>query len=413
MTEAKSFSIPKREIWEAFKHVKANRGAAGVDGQTLESFELRLGPELYKLWNRLSSGSYMPPPVRRVDIPKEGGGTRPLGIPTVGDRVAQEVVRRYLEPLLEPVFHTDSYGYRPKRSAIDAIRTARQRCWRYDWVLDMDIKGFFDNIDHELLLKAVRHHTDCRWVVLYIERWLKAPVMLGDGTLVDRDKGTPQGGVISPLLANLFLHYAFDEWMKREMPHVPFERYADDIICHCRTEGAARDLWRRLEGRLSDCGLQLHPQKTKLAYCKDTNRKQAFPTVSFDFLGYRFQPRLAMWRGGLFGVSFLPAASPKALKAFRRIVRNWGLQRRSDKGLLDLARMFNRQIEGWIAYFRCFYKSALYPTLRLIDAHLHRWVMRKFKRFRQRPRQARDWLARIARTLPELFAHWPLLHGNG
>jgi RNA-directed DNA polymerase len=413
MTEAKPFSIPKREIWEAFKHVKANQGAAGVDGQTLESFELRLGPELYKLWNRLSSGSYMPPPVRRVDIPKEGGGTRPLGIPTVGDRVAQEVVRRYLEPLLEPVFHTDSYGYRPKRSAIDAIRTARQRCWRYDWVLDMDIKGFFDNIDHELLLKAVRHHTDCRWVVLYIERWLKAPVMLGDGTLVDRDKGTPQGGVISPLLANLFLHYAFDEWMKREMPHAPFERYADDIICHCRTEGAARDLWRRLEGRLSDCGLQLHPQKTKLAYCKDTNRKQAFPTVSFDFLGYRFQPRLAMWRGGLFGVSFLPAASPKALKAFRRTVRNWGLQRRSDKGLLDLARMFNRQIEGWIAYFRCFYKSALYPTLRLIDAHLHRWVMRKFKRFRQRPRQARDWLARIARTLPELFAHWPLLHGNG
>ncbi len=413
MTEAKPFSIPKREIWEAFKHVKANQGAAGVDGQTLEGFELRLGPELYKLWNRLSSGSYMPPPVRRVDIPKEGGGTRPLGIPTVGDRVAQEVVRRYLEPLLEPVFHTDSYGYRPKRSAIDAIRTARQRCWRYDWVLDMDIKGFFDNIDHELLLKAVRHHTDCRWVVLYIERWLKAPVMLGDGTLVDRDKGTPQGGVISPLLANLFLHYAFDEWMKREMPHAPFERYADDIICHCRTEGAARDLWRRLEGRLSDCGLQLHPQKTKLAYCKDTNRKQAFPTVSFDFLGYRFQPRLAMWRGGLFGVSFLPAASPKALKAFRRTVRNWGLQRRSDKGLLDLARMFNRQIEGWIAYFRCFYKSALYPTLRLIDAHLHRWVMRKFKRFRQRPRQARDWLARIARTLPELFAHWPLLHGNG
>ncbi len=413
MTEAKPFSIPKREIWEAFKHVKANQGAAGVDGQTLESFELRLGPELYKLWNRLSSGSYMPPPVRRVDIPKEGGGTRPLGIPTVGDRVAQEVVRRYLEPLLEPVFHTDSYGYRPKRSAIDAIRTARQRCWRYDWVLDMDIKGFFDNIDHELLLKAVRHHTDCRWVVLYIERWLKAPVMLGDGTLVDRDKGTPQGGVISPLLANLFLHYAFDEWMKREMPHAPFERYADDIICHCRTEGAARDLWRRLEGRLSDCGLQLHPQKTKLAYCKDTNRKQAFPTVSFDFLGYRFQPRLAMWRGGLFGVSFLPAASPKALKAFRRTVRNWGLQRRSDKGLVDLARMFNRQIEGWIAYFRCFYKSALYPTLRLIDAHLHRWVMRKFKRFRQRPRQARDWLARIARTLPELFAHWPLLHGNG
>ncbi len=413
MTGAKSFTIEKSEVWGAFKRVKANQGAAGVDGQTLEGFEDRLGPELYKLWNRMSSGSYMPPPVRRVMIPKADGGQRPLGIPTVSDRIAQEVVRRYLEPLLEPVFHKDSYGYRPKRSAIDAIRTARQRCWRYDWVLDMDIKGFFDTIDHELLLRAVRHHTDCTWVLLYIERWLKAPVMLEDGTLVVPDRGTPQGGVISPLLANLFLHYAFDQWMDRENPHVPFERYADDIICHCKTEGEARALWKQVQTRLSECGLALHPQKTKIVYCKDTNRKGQYPTVAFDFLGYRFQPRLAVWRGGLFGVSYLPAASPKALKAFRRRVRNWGLQRRSDKGLIDLARMFNRKIEGWIGYFRCFYKSALYPTLRLIDAHLHRWVMRKFKRFRQRPRQARIWLARIAKSTPGLFAHWSLLYANG
>jgi len=413
MTGAKSFTIEKSEVWEAFKRVKANQGAAGVDGQTLEGFEDRLGPELYKLWNRMSSGSYMPPPVRRVMIPKADGGQRPLGIPTVSDRIAQEVVRRYLEPLLEPVFHKDSYGYRPERSAIDAIRTARQRCWRYDWVLDMDIKGFFDTIDHELLLRAVRHHTDCTWVLLYIERWLKAPVMLEDGTLVVPDRGTPQGGVISPLLANLFLHYAFDQWMDRENPDVPFERYADDIICHCRTEGGARALWKQVQTRLSECGLALHPQKTKIVYCKDTNRKGKYPTVAFDFLGYRFQPRLAVWRGGLFGVSYLPAASPKALKAFRRRVRNWGLQRRSDKGLIDLARMFNRRIEGWIGYFRCFYKSALYPTLRLIDAHLHRWVMRKFKRFRQRPRQARLWLARIAKSTPGLLAHWSLLYANG
>ncbi len=413
MTGAKSFTIEKSEVWEAFKRVKANQGAAGVDGQTLEGFEDRLGPELYKLWNRMSSGSYMPPPVRRVMIPKADGGQRPLGIPTVSDRIAQEVVRRYLEPLLEPVFHKDSYGYRPERSAIDAIRTARQRCWRYDWVLDMDIKGFFDTIDHELLLRAVRHHTDCTWVLLYIERWLKAPVMLEDGTFVAPDRGTPQGGVISPLLANLFLHYAFDQWMDRENPHVPFERYADDIICHCKTEGKARALWKRVQTRLSECGLALHPQKTKIVYCKDTNRKGQYPTVAFDFLGYRFQPRLAVWRGGLFGVSYLPAASPKALKTFRRRVRNWGLQRRSDKGLIDLARMFNRRIEGWIGYFRCFYKSALYPTLRLIDAHLHRWVMRKFKRFRQRPRQARLWLARIAKSTPGLFAHWSLLYANG
>jgi len=413
MTGAKSFTIEKSEVWEAFKRVKANQGAAGVDGQTLEGFEDRLGPELYKLWNRMSSGSYMPPPVRRVMIPKADGGQRPLGIPTVSDRIAQEVVRRYLEPLLEPVFHKDSYGYRPERSAIDAIRTARQRCWRYDWVLDMDIKGFFDTIDHELLLRAVRHHTDCTWVLLYIERWLKAPVMLEDGTFVAPDRGTPQGGVISPLLANLFLHYAFDQWMDRENPDVPFERYADDIICHCKTEGKARALWKRVQTRLSECGLALHPQKTKIVYCKDTNRKGQYPTVAFDFLGYRFQPRLAVWRGGLFGVSYLPAASPKALKTFRRRVRNWGLQRRSDKGLIDLARMFNRRIEGWIGYFRCFYKSALYPTLRLIDAHLHRWVMRKFKRFKQRPRQARLWLARIAKSTPGLFAHWSLLYANG
>ena len=413
MTGAKSFTIEKSEVWEAFKRVKANQGAAGVDGQTLEGFEDRLGPELYKLWNRMSSGSYMPPPVRRVMIPKADGGQRPLGIPTVSDRIAQEVVRRYLEPLLELVFHKDSYGYRPERSAIDAIRTARQRCWRYDWVLDMDIKGFFDTIDHELLLRAVRHHTDCTWVLLYIERWLKAPVMLEDGTFVAPDRGTPQGGVISPLLANLFLHYAFDQWMDRENPDVPFERYADDIICHCRTEGKAKALWKQVQTRLSECGLALHPQKTKIVYCKDTNRKGQYPTVAFDFLGYRFQPRLAVWRGGLFGVSYLPAASPKALKTFRRRVRNWGLQRRSDKGLIDLARMFNRRIEGWIGYFRCFYKSALYPTLRLIDAHLHRWVMRKFKRFKQRPRQARLWLARIAKSTPGLFAHWSLLYANG
>ncbi len=246
MNRAKPFDIPKREVWEAFKRVKANQGAAGVDGQSIQEFEARLAGNLYKLWNRLSSGSYMPPPVRRVDIPKANGGTRPLGIPTVADRIAQEVVRRYLEPLLEPMFHADSYGYRPGRSAIDAVRTARQRCWRYDWIVDHRHQGILRQHRLGTAATAVRKHTQCPWVLLYIERWLKAPAMLEDGTLVQRDRGTPQGGVISPLLANLFLHYAFDIWMGRAFPGVPFERYADDAICHCRSEREALALRQAL-----------------------------------------------------------------------------------------------------------------------------------------------------------------------
>jgi group II intron reverse transcriptase/maturase len=264
-----------------------------------------------------------------------------------------------------------------------------------------------------LLLKAVRKHTDCPWVLLYIERWLKAPAMRDDGMLVPRDRGTPQGGVISPLLANLFLHYAFDIWLKRGFPGVPFERYADDIICHCRSEREALALRQALERRFNECGLVLHPEKTKVVYCKDTNRIGEHALVQFDFLGYTFRPRLAKWRGGLFGVSYLPAASPKALKAIRQAIRGWSLQTRSDKTLADLARMFNPYIRGWINYYSHFYKSALYPTLRRIDAVLLRWARRKFKRLRQRPKGARDWLARVIRSSPDLFAHWPLLYGQG
>ena len=410
--QAKPFDIPKREVWEAFKKVKANQGAAGVDGQSIVEFEANLADNLYKLWNRLSSGSYFPPPVRRVDIPKgTGGGTRMLGIPTVADRVAQEVVRRNLEPRLEPVFHADSYGYRPGRSAIEAVRIARQRCWRYDWVLDLDVQAFFDSLDHELLLRALRKHTDVPWVLLYVERWLKAPMQGEDGSLESRDAGTPQGGVASPILANLFLHYAFDMWMARNHPRIPFERYADDVICHCRTHREAEALQASLEARFVSCGLVLHPTKTRIVYCKDTNRRDSYPDVTFDFLGYTFQPRLAAWHGGKqFGVSFLPAAAGKALKEIRRVIRRWGLQRRSDKALDDLARMFNPYIRGWINYYSHFYKSALRSTLRRIDVHLIKWARRKFKRLRQKSKGARAWLARVIRTSPGLFAHWKLLH---
>lgn len=414
MVEAKPFDISKREVWEAFKRVKANQGAAGVDGQSIAAFEANLANNLYKLWNRLSSGSYLPPPVRRVDIPKASGGTRPLGIPTVADRIAQEVARRRLEPLLEPIFHEDSYGYRPGRSAIDAVRTARQRCWRSAWVIDLDIKAFFDTIDHELLLKAVRHHTDCRWVLLYVERWLKAPMQTADGHIEPRTVGTPQGGVVSPLLANLFLHYVFDAWMSREQPHIPFERYADDIICHVRTRSEAVALLDKLKVRFAECRLALSPQKTKIVYCQDTNRPgNGYPVTSFDFLGFTFRPRLAKWPNGKYGVSFLPAASPRALKSIRKSVRDWGLQRRSDKNLDDLARMFSPYIRGWINYYSHFYKTALYPTLNRIDAHLLRWARRKFKSLRQRPRQARAWLTRVKQRSPKLFPHWQFRHQNG
>ena len=259
---AKPLPIGKRQVWEAYKRVKANRGAAGVDGQTLTEFEGNVTNNLYKLWNRLASGSYMPPAVRRVEIPKSDGGVRPLGIPTVADRIAQMVIKQVLEPVLEPVFHDDSYGYRPGKSAHHAIAQARKRCWKYAWVVELDIKGFFDNIDHALLLKAVRHHTQESWVVMYIERWLKAPVQMLDGTLLERTRGTPQGGVISPLLANLFLHYVFDKWMQREHVDVPFERYADDAVCHCHSQSQAQALVSDLGRRFAQCGLELHLSPT-------------------------------------------------------------------------------------------------------------------------------------------------------
>jgi group II intron reverse transcriptase/maturase len=339
--------------------------------------------------------------------------TQPLGIPTVADRVAQEVVKRYLEPILEPIFHDDSYGYRPGRSAIDAVRTARQRCWRYNWTLDIDVKGYFDSIDWELLLKAVRKHTGCPWVLLYIERWLKAPVQMEDGSVVQRTSGTPQGGVVSPTLSNLFLHYVFDAWMARNYPGIPFERYADDIICHCRSANEAQALWSSLEVRFTACKLTLHPQKTKLVYCKDTNRRGDFPSQTFDFLGYAFRPREAIWRGDKHAVAFLPAASPKALKAIRQTIRRWSLHRRSDLTLADLAQEYNPYLRGWVNHYSRFYQSALHPTLRCVDAHLIRWARNKYKRLRPRPKGARDWLARIHRANPALFAHWRVLHVNG
>lgn len=413
MTEVKSFQISKKEVWESYKQVKRNKGAAGVDGQSLEEFEKDLKGNLYKIWNRMSSGSYFPPPVLRVEIPKSDGRIRPLGIPTVSDRIAQTVVKRMLEPVLESVFHPDSYGYRPKRSAHDAVAKARANCWKYDWVLDLDIKGFFDNIDHELMMRAVRTHTDSKWVLLYVDRWLTAPVQMPDGSVVERLKGTPQGGVISPLLANLFLHYAFDHWMQTNCPHISFERYADDGVCHCVSEKQAQWLKRALERRMKECGLELHPQKTKIVYCRDADRRKRYTNETFDFLGYTFRPRLSKNRFGKVFLNFSPAVSSKALKRIRHTIRGWKLHLRSDKSLEDLARMFNPFIQGWINYYSRFYKSMLYPTLRHLDKILSRWASRKFKRLYRHQRRSRHWVERIAQKETSLFAHWKLLYANG
>lgn len=404
----KPFRITKRAVWEAYKRVKANRGAAGVDGQSIEEFEERLSDNLYKLWNRLASGSYMPPPVRRVEIPKGGGGMRPLGIPTVTDRVAQQVVKDQLEPLLEPHFHPDSYAYRPGRSHLQAVGVARKRCWRHDWVIDLDIKGCFDNLDHELTMRAVRHHTDCPWVLLYIERWLKAPVQMADGTLVRPEKGTPQGGVVSPLLMNLCLHYAFDEWMRRRWPQIPFERYADDIVTHCGTEAQAKQVLEDIRERLAQCGLELHPEKTKVVYCRDDDRREDHPNQEFDFLGFTFRPRRAKNRWGKFFVTFSPAMSNKTAKKVRQTIRSWALHRRSDKSLEDLSRMFNPVLRGWFSYYSSYRKSGVYSVFRHLNRILVRWATQKFKRLKGHRRRAQYWLGRVARKEPQLFVHWKL-----
>jgi RNA-directed DNA polymerase len=406
----KPFQVAKTAVWEAYVRVKANKGAAGVDEQSIAAFEADRDQNLYKIWNRMSSGCYFPPPVKAVEIPKAGGtGVRLLGVPTVADRIAQTVVKMYLEPKVEPIFHPDSYGYRPGKSALGAVGACRVRCWRADWVIDLDIRAFFDTVPWGLVLKAVAHHTDQKWILLYVQRWLKAPLQRQDGTLVARDRGTPQGSAISPLLANVFMHYAFDAWMVREFPSIRFERYCDDAVVHCRSERQARQVRDAIAARLAQVGLELHPDKTRIVYCKDADRPGSFEHEKFTFLGYEFRPRLAKNRQGKHFVSFLPAVSTDAKKAMATEIRSWGLGRRSDKSLDDLARMFNSIVQGWINYYGCFYKSELLYFLRRLNNHLVRWATRKYhKRLRNKERRAMAWLAEIARRSPRLFAHWRL-----
>ena len=378
----------------------------------LRAYRRSSSPRQLPTLHRMSSGSYFPPPVLAVEIPKpHGDGVRILGVPTVADRVAQTVVAARVEREVEPIFHSDSYGYRPGRSALDAVGSCRARCWKYDWVIDLDIQKFFDTVPWDLVVKAVEAHTDQPWVLLYVNRWLRAPVQQADGTLIERDRGTPQGSAVSPVLANLFLHYAFDAWMAREFPTVPFERYVDDAVVHCVSERQAREVLAAIGARMEQVGLRLHPDKTRIVYCQDGQRRGSHEHTSFTFLGYEFRQRAARNKHGQQFSEFLPAISKQALKRIGAEVRSWRLHHRTGHTFADLARRINPIVRGWMQYYGAFYRSALYPLLSRINAYLMRWISKKYKRLRTIKRAAGCW-QRITRQYPRLFAHWAWAHGS-
>jgi len=406
----KAFDIEKCQVVEAYKLVKANSGSAGIDQQSLGDFEKDLKNNLYKIWNRLSSGSYFPPPVMAVEIPKKSGGKRILGIPTVSDRIAQMVVKLKAEPEIEPYFLSDSYGYRPNKSALDAVGVTRSRCWKYDWVLEFDIKGLFDNIPHDLLMKAVKKHIKDKWVILYVKRWLTADMVMPNGEVKSRNKGTPQGGVISPLLSNLFLHYVFDMWMGRNAPSLPWCRYADDGLVHCHTESQSLWLYQCLQARFKECGLEMHTDKTKIVYCKDANRKERHKITSFDFLGYTFRAREAINSAGKMFINFSPAASKTSLNAMKYKIRGWNLKRKTGLDITDISRMAKPVLNGWLNYYGRYRPSDLQLVWIQFNSSLMSWTRNKHKKLRSK-RKAGKYLVHLQATQPNLFPHWKL--GNG
>lgn len=407
--ETKSIPITKEMVWEAYKKVRSNGGSAGIDQMDLLEFDKVRSKELYKIWNRMASGSYMAPAIKRVTIPKGDGKTRPLGIPTVGDRIAQQVVKTYLEPRLESVFVSSSYGYRPNKSAHDAVREVRSNVLNYCWVIDLDIKEFFENVRHDLLLKALSKHVSEKWILMYVKRWLESPVILEDGSIKpNTGKGTPQGGVISPLLANLYLHYCVDKWLENKYPHVKMVRYADDVVVHCSSYEVATTVLASLISRLNDCGLTSHPEKTKIVYCKKDKRPLSGHPVQFDFLGFSFQPLSKKLKlGGRF-LQYDCKMSRKSKLRILQTLRDLHLNSKHHWSIQALANLLNPKIRGWIRYFGAISPRSLKPVFYYLHHRILTWIVKKFKGFKGSKVKAIAWLRAIEHSYPSLFYHWEM-----
>jgi RNA-directed DNA polymerase len=406
--ETKSIPITQDMVIAAYKKVRKNQGAAGIDKESLSMFEEDLSDNLYVTWNRLSSGSYQPVSVLEVEIPKDDGRKRKLGIPTVRDRIAQQVVKDHLEARFEAEFSEHSYGYRPLKSAHQAVAQVRRNVREYQWVIDMDISSFFDKVSHELLMKAVERHVPEQWVKMYITRWLNTSIEDREGNKRERNgEGTPQGGVISPLLANLFLHYTFDKWLGKHYPHLRFVRYADDIIVHCHTQQEAELVLESIKGRMAACKLQLNEKKTKIVYCKSAKRKAKYPTVQFDFLGFSFQPRPAqnVAEKKMF-LGYDCAISQKSEKKIVEIIRKSEFHRWTNSDIYRIANYFNPRITGWINYYGKFRKRELQKIFNIFHLRLNKWVVRRYKRFNGCHRRAGMWIRQLAKIQPSLFVHW-------